>query len=130
MFNLKALISSLLFLLFLNFINAQPVNCNAMRNGIFKMTSNGKTAIIKRYKDYQLEYYDGATNPTVYTVKWIDNCTYTLKPDASAFLKYPDIPKNALLTIMITKLTKKGYTIRATANFNKNVIVGEVIKIK
>jgi hypothetical protein len=130
MSNLRTLIVSFVFLLLFNYASAQSVNCKRMREGIFKMVTQGIPITIKRYKDYQLEYFNNSTKPISFKVQWIDDCTYTLKPDVSAFLKYPQIPKNALMTVKIIKVSQDSYTMRTTANFNDKIMVGEVIKVK
>ncbi|ARS40240.1 hypothetical protein CA265_11490 [Sphingobacteriaceae bacterium GW460-11-11-14-LB5] len=130
MLNSKTLIPSFVFLILFNFASAQSVNCRKMREGVFKMVTRGIPTTIKRYKNYQLEYFNNATKPITFKIQWIDDCTYTLKPDASAFLKYPQIPRNALITVRITKTYENGYTMKTTANFNNKTMVGEVIKVK
>lgn len=130
MSNLKTLIPTFAFLILFNYASAQSANCRKMREGVFKMVTQGIPTIIKRYKDYQLEYFNNSNKPVSFKVQWIDDCTYTLKPNASAFLKYPQIPKNALLTVKITKTYEKGYTMKTTANFNDKTMVGEVTKVK
>lgn len=111
-------------------LKAQSINCRQFRTGTFSITSNGKTTIIKRYSNRQLEYFDHATKPITFHLKWIDECTYTLKPEASFFKNNPEAPKNSLLTVVITKASQNSYTMRATSNFSDDVMVAEVKTIK
>lgn len=109
---------------------AQSIDCSKFKTGTFKLINQDKETIIKRDGNSQFEYYDKATTPTTFSVKWIDDCTYTLRPSKSTFAKYPEIPKNALLTAKIIKVSKSSYTIRATSNFSDKVAIYEIIKLK
>ncbi len=94
------------------------------------MISNGKTTIFKRQGATQQEYYDDAKTPTSYTVKWINDCSFSLTPKADVFKKYPNIPKNAVLMVHIIKTTKDSYTQICRFNFSSVETTYLVKKIK
>lgn len=109
---------------------AQSIDCKTFKNGKFKIETQGHITIIERSGSNQLEFFDGAKVPTSFTVNWVDNCTYTLTPHADVFKKYPNTPKNAMLTVKITKTTNNSYTQTSTANFSKGSFTSEVTKIE
>jgi len=103
--------------------NAQSTNCKKFKNGTFKMTYQGKSGIIKRNGNIQDEYFDGSKIPTMsFTVKWLNDCTYTLDPTAATRKKNPAIPKDGIMTVKITKTTANSYFCAASFNFEKNKI--------
>jgi len=112
--------------------NAQEVNCKKFRNGTFKMTYEGKKGIIERKGTQQDEYLNGSGTPTFsFTVKWLNDCTYTLEPTALTRKKYPDMPKDATMTVKIVKTTANSYSYTATYNFDrKKVYRAELVLIK
>jgi len=103
--------------------NAQAINCKKFKNGTFKMTYQGKSGIIKRNGNTQDEYFDGSKIPTMsFTVKWLDECTYTLDPTAATRKRNPAIPKDGIMTVKITKTTANSYFCAASFNSDKNKI--------
>jgi hypothetical protein len=111
---------------------AQNVNCKKFRNGTFKMDYNGKKGIVKRNGDVQEEFLNGSGTPTFsFKVKWLNDCTYTLDPTATTRKDHPDIPKDATMTVHITKTTANSYSYTARYAFDKkNVYESELILIK
>ncbi|MES2730369.1 MAG: hypothetical protein V4714_01430 [Bacteroidota bacterium] len=109
---------------------AQDLSCKKFRNGTFKLMNENRITIIKRAGSEQLEYFNGSKTPTSYSVSWLDDCTYVLRPKAEVFKKYPGMPKDAALTVKIIKTTANSYTQTTTSNFSDNVLTGEVIRIK
>jgi hypothetical protein len=110
---------------------AQSLNCEKFKNGTFKMTNNGLTAIIKRSGLFQTEEIN---NPKVklsitYAVKWIDGCTYTLTPTDETLKRLPAMPRNTVLTVKIIKVSENSYTQQTTANTSSKILLGEMIKI-
>ncbi len=93
------------------------------------MIYNGKLLIIKRNANHQYEYYDNATVPTSYNIKWISNCSYTLKPETNNFKKFPNTPQNALITVNIISYSGNTYKIKATSNFSPMILKSEITKI-
>lgn len=108
---------------------AQTNNCAKFKNGTFKMTYNGLTAIIKRNGNYQHEETVNPKMSVSFDVTWLDDCHYTLKPREDLFKQFPRTPKNALINVTITATSKNSYTQSSKSNFTKNVITGEMIKI-
>jgi hypothetical protein len=109
---------------------AQSMDCTKFRNGTFKMVNDGTTTIIERNGNKQLEFYNGSKAPTSLIVNWVDDCTYTLKPTEETLKKLPGIPKEALLTVKIIKVSNNTYIQTSTSNFSELVLTSEVIKIK
>ncbi|MGF7079478.1 hypothetical protein ABIB50_001821 [Mucilaginibacter sp. UYCu711] len=111
-------------------VQAQSVNCKNFKIGTFKLIDKNHTTIIKRFGTTQKEYFDGAKIPTTYHVKWSDDCTYILIPSSDFFKKYPDTPKDARLTVHITKITNNRCTIVSSANFVAQVVTNELMKVR
>lgn len=110
---------------------AQQPACKAFHTGTFQMTSpNGVTTRITRSDSRQTELMSNSTHPTDYTIKWLNDCTYVLIPEASFFAKYPQAPRNGRLTVHITSTTSKGYSIEATFNFSDEVMRSTVVRVK
>lgn len=110
---------------------AQQPACQAMRTGVFRMTSpNGVTTRIIRSANRQTEQMSNSRLQTDYSVEWLDACTYVLTPRASFFDKYPLAPRSARLTVHITKVAGNRYTTESTFNFSPDIIRSELAKIK
>lgn len=102
---------------------AQQLDCKKFKNGTFKMTYDGKNGIIRRYQNVQEEYLNGDGKPTmVFTVKWLNDCTYTLTPTADTRKSIPSIPKDAVMTVNITKTTSTTYSYSATYSWDKKKV--------
>ncbi|CAH0229492.1 hypothetical protein SRABI27_02437 [Pedobacter sp. Bi27] len=93
------------------------------------MIYNEKLLIIKRDATHQYEYYDNSTVPISYKIKWISNCSYILKPDANNFKRFPNTPKNALITVNIISYSRDTYKIKAISNFSPLALESEITKI-
>jgi len=125
---LKIIFTSVL-LFFCIYAHAQVKNCSSFREGTFKMEFKGKSILIKRYGNVQYEYLNNAQVATmVFTVKWINDCTYTLKPDAATLKKFEFLPKNALLTVKILKTTANSYFHSMSNNYSKEIISSELVR--
>lgn len=115
-------------------INCSPaptkIECKKFHEGTFKMAAGEKSVVIKRYAGKQLEYFDDAELPMSFDVTWIDDCSYTLRPDSLTLIKNPEIPKNSILTVKILRSSKNSYQIEARSNFSSTVLRDEVYKIK
>jgi hypothetical protein len=99
---------------------AQSPDCRQFKDGLFKTTVDGTTDIIRRSGLDQIEYFQGASNKADhFTVKWLDDCTYTLTPDSAVFSVNKGLPKNIVFTIRIIKTTKDSYTQIMTDNLGK-----------
>ncbi|MBC6112954.1 hypothetical protein ACFOG5_09910 [Pedobacter fastidiosus] len=107
---------------------AQSSDCLRFRIGKFKMIYQGKSLIINRDANHQYEYYDDNKLPIEYKIKWISNCSYTLQPDKT-ILRFSNISKSALITVKIISYSGNTYKIKATSNFNKQVLESEITKI-
>ena len=79
-------------------VAAQNPTCQSGRTGTFEMvTSGGMRTHITRTVIRQVEQVANSSQPTSYRVKWLDDCTYELLPEASFFAKYPSAPLTARL---------------------------------
>lgn len=109
---------------------AQTVNCAKFRNGKFKTTlPDGKIAIIIRHDTHQQEFVlvGKDTLKVNFTVNWIDDCTYTLTPDKEEFIKYPKLPKNAVMTVKISAVKVNSYMQSSSYNFSNKIYSSEMI---
>jgi hypothetical protein len=103
---------------------AQESSCQDFKEGKFYMKStDGPRFIIIRKGNKQIEYIDGQPKKMMLRVKWIDDCTYTLKePIFKIHKKGADLPKGTVLTVKITNTTPTYYEIRVTANFSDDFV--------
>ncbi|TYZ14520.1 hypothetical protein FY528_01980 [Hymenobacter lutimineralis] len=125
------LILSFFFICFCsNSALGQRTDCHNFRNGKFKLTDRGNTTIITRSGGEQTEVHNNSTKPTSYKVKWLDDCTYVLIPNQDVFDKYPNMPKDAMLTVRISSTTDSSYTQTSTSNFSELVFTSKMVKIK
>lgn len=122
-------ISLIITALLTNACNQSPA-CSEFKNGTFKMIGKeGRVTIVKRYGASQKEYYDGSTIPTTFAVKWVNDCTYKLTPNADVFKKYPQTPRNAVLTVQIVKTKDKTCTVVTKFNFFPDTLIYQLLKI-
>jgi hypothetical protein len=119
----KLILTFLFFLLLFTISFAQVPNCKKFKTGNFKMTYEGKKGLIKRYGNTQEEYLNGDGKPTmVFTINWINDCTYTLTPTAATRKAFRDIPKEGTMTVTIIKTTATSYTYAATYSWDKKKV--------
>ncbi len=64
-----------------------------------------------------------------FEVKWLDDCSYTLKPIEEWFTKHPQAPKNALVTVKVLSTSSNSYTQISSSNFASQTTTSEMIKI-
>jgi hypothetical protein len=122
----------LFWLMFLgSYSYGQKLECPKFANGSFKIVdSETGTSFIKRYGTRQSEITEGRKDSTIFIVKWIDDCTYTLIPTEETRKKYPSLPDNAMLTVRIIETKDKSYIQTSTSNFYDTKATNEVIKIQ
>ncbi len=94
------------------------------------MTHEGKKGIIKRFGNTQEEYLNGEGKPTlVFTVSWINDCTYILTPTAATRKAFPAIPKLGNMTVNIIKTTATTYTYSATYSWDNKKVYENVLTL-
>jgi hypothetical protein len=93
--------------------------CTGFREGKFKLIStvSGKSYFITRTKKYQTEQEEGDTQPYVFKIKWIDDCTYTLVPHKVPADFKKSWGKGDVLVVEIREVDGNKYT--AYAKFKK-----------
>ena len=127
---MQKLLLFVLFVFSLSIAKSQTISCKNFREGTFKMDFKGKSILIKRYGNVQYEYLNNDQKPTMtFAVKWINDCTYTLKPNAATLKSFKVLPANALLTVKIIKTTPKSYFHSTSNNYSKEVISSEIVAV-
>ena len=128
---MKKIAVALVVLVFVltNPLLAQSLNCKQFKNGTFETTYRGKTTVIKRSDSTQVEYVKNSRIVVSFVVKWVDDCTYTLKPNQDYFNEFVDLPHNMLLTVGMSKLTENSYMQTTTSNYSPVVLTTKVIKV-
>jgi hypothetical protein len=113
-------------------INGQTLNCEKFINGTFKIPADSITpeTTIDRNGNLQKETIDKVEGYSEFIVKWIDKCTYTLTPTKKTFKKYPELPKNAFLTVQIIEVKENSYVQTSTFNFTDMKVTSEVFRVK
>ncbi|MBD1392657.1 hypothetical protein [Mucilaginibacter glaciei] len=110
-------------------VAANAQSCLKFKNGVFRSSYNGSSVIIRRMGNYQREDYIDPKASVSFTVTWVDDCTYTLKPNEDYFTRFPNTPKNAQSTIHISYPGVNTYTQTTTSSFGKAPSTAEVTKI-
>lgn len=126
--------TSFIFLVFVLMLStavyAQTLNCKQYRNGTFKVTQYKKTTLMKRLGATETDYLPGSKVPYIYRVKWLNDCTYTLKPTKETLKQHPELKKNILLTFEIAVQNTNSFTEIVSANYTRAKTNIEVTKIK
>ncbi len=110
----------------------QNPDCKQFRNGVFKIVDKKTgTTIITRKGSKQIEYNKKFQVKFKFKVKWIDNCTYTLKlkrilEDAN----HIGYPESQILTVRIIGTKEDSYIQRTTSNLVDFVYKSELFRIK
>ena len=108
----------------------QPAGCEVFRNGKFKTAVNGRQYLIDRNGDIQIEHLEGSAKTLKFTVDWIGDCIYTLKPDEKITKQNPAFGKTPLITVNITAVKKGSYIQTTVANFTNKEFTSEFFKLK
>ena len=124
---------TLLFLITVStFVFGQKMDRAKFKEGTFKiLPQEGYPEMtIIRKGDKQIEKVKGKKGHDEMTVKWMDDCTYTLTPTEKTLKKTPQLPKNAVLTVTITEVKENSYMQTTTANFADLKVTFEIFKVK
>ncbi len=127
---IKAMACGVVMLICVADAYAQKPGCKIFHEGKFRTVNQGKELNFTRKGNLQVQYFEKEKEPTIYTVKWIDDCTLTLTPDKKAVAKLKGVPANAVLTQKMVSTNATSYTHLTSANFTKRTITGEIYKIK
>jgi hypothetical protein len=116
----------LLFFLATNLaIFAQTPDCKPLHTGTFKLVDEKSgTTYIKRTDKLQIEKNDILGYEVIFDIKWIDDCTYELRPK-EVIKGDPAIMGNGnhVLTTTIKEISGKKYITQSSANFFHGVYV-------
>jgi hypothetical protein len=107
---MKITIACLFFLFGFNAWSQKP-NCQKFRDGHFVLEdqANGNTYITRKGKS-QIELQDYTKLKMEFTVKWLDDCTYSLK--VKKVIENPrnlKIPTDLVVLVKILETTEKTY---------------------
>ena len=128
--SIKAIACGLIMIFFMTNLYAQKPGCKIFHEGKFRTVNQGKELIFTRKGNQQVQYFEKSKVPTIYTIKWINDCTLTLTPGKDQLTKLKGVPANAVLTQKITNISATSYSHVTSANFTKRTITGEIYKIK
>ena len=128
--SVKGISTGLIMIFFMTNIYAQKPGCKIFHEGKFRTTNQGKELIFTRKGNQQVQYFDKSKEPTIYIIKWINDCTATLIVRKDQLAKFKGMPANAMLTQKITNTSATSYSHVTSANFTKQTITGEIFKIK
>jgi hypothetical protein len=122
----------LLAILAFNTSNAQAVNCDSAKTGIFELVSHisGRT-VIYRTATTQTEKNDGLDYEASFVVKWVDSCTYELsnKKMIKGDLKYLGQPTD-ILRVQILKVEGRKVFVRSSSNYSDLVLDRTLTKLE
>jgi len=123
----------ILFLVFIslcfNLVSpAQTLKCQSVHEGTFRIVDSlSGTTILKRTKDLQIEENAEMGIKMIFDIKWINDCTYELRPkevvkgDPAMMGK-----KGDAMTVTITEIKAHSYVSVTTANFADFVMKKEI----
>lgn len=111
-------------------LHSQNLTCNDFKNGKFELINKeiGNSIIIRKGNKQQ-EKMLNEKRFTTYRVQWIDDCTYMLTLTRKTKRKYPELPKNACLTVKIISTSKNSYIQTSTSNFSDMELTNEMIRL-
>lgn len=119
--NRKLLFLALLSQLFVLTLLAQQPTCKTLRTGSFKMVSAELgTTYITRTGKTQVEKNEKLGYEVIFDIKWIDDCTYELRPK-KLVKGNPAIMGDGTYVVKtkITGITYKNYTAETSSNFSE-----------
>ncbi|MFL9843493.1 hypothetical protein [Flavobacterium rhizosphaerae] len=131
MFNKITFLS--LFMLFGCIGFSQTTDCTQFKNGKFKVTdpASKQVCYITRDGNTQTERMEDSDEEYNFDIVWIDDCTYTVTPTASALQLNKELDKTGTMTVKITKTKENSYIQRVTvANNPKFRRMDEVFVVK
>ena len=103
-----------------NAVRDEPLDCKKYHTGMFKISEPDFTIILKRTADKQYEYANGSLTPTVFNIKWKDDCTCTLTPTAETVKRHLfGLNKGNVLTVQIVRKNTASVTQLVSANYTK-----------
>ena len=113
-------------------LHAQVTTCKSLHNGSFKIfDKESGTTYIKRTETSQTETNKEMGYEMIFDVKWIDDCTYELRPK-KLIKGDPAIIRDGkgVLTTMIKTINETNYIAETTSNFSdqKLTFVVKIIK--
>lgn len=103
---------------------AQKQDCKSVHTGTFKVvTKESGTTFIKRTTTQQIEINESFGYEIVFDIKWIDECTYELRPK-KVIKGDPAIMGDGtnFVRVKIKDITVKTYIAETTASFSKATV--------
>lgn len=122
-------------LLFSTSAYTQSTSCKDFKNGNFEI-SNDQMGLLKisRQGSEQIEYIEKAGIKFQYEVKWLNECTYTLKLvkilESPKGYQLPKEAKSMILTINIIETKDKSYIQKTSSNIYDIVQTNEVFVVE
>ena len=111
---------------------SQTLTCRDFKNGTFKLLDpKYGNSIIERKGSKQIEYSEKLKLKVRFKVKWISDCTYTLK--LKKIIENPnniDFPENLILTVKIIETKENSYTQRTSSNLYETVLENKLTRIE
>lgn len=99
------------------YMNLFATDCSQLKSGKFKMVTD-ETYILVRKGNLQYEYVgENTTEPkSIFYVKWISDCVYTLTPTEETYQKTPAYKQVGVLTVTIKEVGKYYYVAVTTSD--------------
>lgn len=113
---------------FSTFAFGQEMDCQRFRDGKFIIPSSeyGDSFLVRK-GNVQTETAANSKFKATFTVKWIDDCTYTLQ--LKKLINNPDeifFDKSTIITVTILEVRKNSYIQRSTSNNFDTIFEGEI----
>ena len=111
---------------------SQPFNCSAFREGRFRTADPRVGAIVltERNSSYQTETTETLKLILRFSIKWQDECSYSLKLDKVIRNENKvDIPTHLTINVRIVNSTEQSYTEEISSSMSNSSYRTEVIKL-
>ena len=104
-------------------IIAQSKDCQPFHTGNFKVTTKETgTTLIHRENGMQVEENEEMGAKMIFSVDWIDECTYELRPTQVIKGDKAMLNKNFVITVHITDIKSHSYVAESTGNFFEGIM--------
>ena len=127
----KHLLFALLSILFIYACNEKPNGCKSMKTGKFEYidTLQNQSYGIERNDSIQIEYNYSNNTKSIFRIKWINDCEYTLQLDSSReeMTKFYD---SKLLHVKILEVYPDGYRFSAILDGYDQVLIQTFKRVK
>ncbi|RYY68830.1 MAG: hypothetical protein EOO13_11235 [Chitinophagaceae bacterium] len=105
---------------------AQQPGCRSIQTGKFKVTTEYGTTLVTRTRDTQTEEDAQQGVVMIFDLKWINECTYTLRPKKVIKGDPSLMNKDMVLTVVVKEVNKNYYIAETAFNLSPAIMTFKV----